>query len=150
MDPNDLILAALAAGTKATTDNTTGDAIKDAHNYLKILVGNKIAGKPAAETAFFEYEADPDVWEKPLRKALVEVQADQEEAIVEAAQRLILLMRPQQGASGKYNIQNTGNIQGIVIGDGQHINQVFGSYDPLAGDPEDIPLPPKPKPKPEP
>jgi hypothetical protein len=66
--------------------------------------------------ALAEYQADPDTWQKPLQKSLVEIGADQQ---------VINLVRPQQASQGKYNIQ-IGEGKGIVIGDNTQVTQTFG------------------------
>jgi len=48
-----------------------------------------------------------------LQKALAQAEADKDEAIIKAAQRIMELIQPKQAAMGKFNIQ-AGNIQGIV------------------------------------
>jgi len=100
-------------------------AIKDAYEGLKILVRKRLEGKPAAETALAEYEQDAETWEKPLQKSLVEAGADQDQAIMDAAQKILQLVQPQQVASGKYNVQ-IGTAQGVVIGDHARVEQSFG------------------------
>ena len=125
MDPVSLILAALAAGALAATKDTASQAIKDTYTGLKTLVLKHFAKKPQAEMALQEYEKDEDTWKKPLQKALVEVGADQDEAIVRQSQQMLKLVNPQQAAQGKFNVQ-IGEGKGIVIGDYSHVEQHFG------------------------
>lgn len=127
MDTVTLILTALSAGASAGLKDTASQAVKDTYNGLKTLIQNKFAGKPTAELALVEYEADPDTYEKPLKKALTEVHVDQEKDIIEAAQQLMTLVQPQQAAMGKYNIQITGNIQGYAQGDNQQVTMNFNN-----------------------
>ena len=54
-------------------------------------------------------------------------QADHDEAIIKAAQRVMTLVNPQQAAMGQYIVQITGNVQGIAQGDYQHVEMTFGS-----------------------
>lgn len=125
MEPVSIIMAALAAGAAAGATEVATQAIKDAYEGLKALVLKRLEGKPAAETALVEYEQDPETWEKPLQKSLVEAGADKEPEIVDAAQKVLQLVRPQQVATGKYNVQ-IGTAQGVVIGDHSKVEQHFG------------------------
>lgn len=125
MDPVSIIMAALAAGAAAGATEVATQAIKDAYQGLKALVLKRLEGKPAAETALVEYMQDAETWEKPLQKLLVEAGADKEQEIVEAAQKVLQLVQPQQVAKGKYNVQ-IGTAQGVVIGDHATVEQNFG------------------------
>ena len=125
MDPVSVVLAALAAGATAAAQDTASQAVKDAYAGLKALVKKRFNQKPQAEMALAEYEKDPDTWEKPLQKSLVETGADQDEALVRQAQQVLKLVNPQQASQGKYNVQ-IGEGQGIVIGDNAQVTQTFG------------------------
>ena len=65
------------------------------------------------EMVLTEYESDHETWEKPLQKALAQAEADKDDAIIKAAQKIMELLQPKQAAMGKFNIQAE-NIQGIV------------------------------------
>jgi len=126
MDPVSVVLAALAAGATAAAKDSASQAVKDAYDGLKALVKKRFEKKkPQAEMALAEYEKDPDTWEKPLQKSLVETGADQDEAIVRQAQQVLKLVNPQQASQGKYNVQ-IGEGKGVVIGDDAHVEQHFG------------------------
>jgi len=126
MDPVMGGLAALAAGVTAAAKDSASQAVKDAYDGLKALVKKRFEKKkPQAEMALAEYEKDPDTWEKPLQKSLVETGADQDEAIVRQAQQVLKLVNPQQASQGKYNVQ-IGEGKGVVIGDDAHVEQHFG------------------------
>ena len=126
MDPISLILGALAAGVTASLQETAGQAVKDAYAGLKALLIRKFENKPAANTALEEHEKHPEVWEKPLERALKETNADQDKDIVQAAQFLFTLINPQQAEAGKYNVEITGDVQGFVQGDNAKVNMNFG------------------------
>jgi hypothetical protein len=115
MDPITLILTALTAGVAAATQTVAGDTIKDAYSGLKHLLQQKLTGKPGAEVALQEHETDPSTWEAPLRTALMQTQVDQDEAIMKAAQKVLTLVYPQYTATDKYNVQITGNSQGLRL-----------------------------------
>ena len=125
MDPVSVVLAALSAGATAAAQDTVSQAVKDAYAGLKMLVKKRFEKKPHAEMALAEYEHDPDTWEKPLQKSLVEAGVDQDEAIVWQAQQVLKLVNPQQASQGKYNVQ-IGEGKGIVIGDHAQVTQTFG------------------------
>jgi hypothetical protein len=122
MDPLTLIISALTAGVAAATQTVVGDAIKEAYVGLKGLLQQKFAGKQSAEIALDEHETDPTTWETPLKKALTQAQADQDEAIIKAAQRVMSLV-PQQAAIG--NVQITGNVGTFIYGEKNKTTQNF-------------------------
>ncbi len=128
MDDLNLILTALATGAAAGLQQTAGTAIKEAYNGLKALIQHKFANQPKAQAALVDYEDDPDTYEKPLRKALAANHLEEDDEILAAAQRLITLVQPQQAGMGKYTIQNTGSVQGQVIGDHANVTQHFGDH----------------------
>jgi len=127
MDPITLILTALSAGTAASIKDTASAAIKDSYNGLKTLILRKFAAISTAEVALKEYEKKPDVWKAPLEEAFRETGIDQDQEIIAAAQRLMMLVQPQQAAMGKYNVQITGNVQGFSQGDHQQVTMNFGN-----------------------
>ena len=121
MEPVTLILSALAAGAA----KATGDAAPDGYKALKELIKRKFASKPQAEIVLEEHEKDPQTYEVPLKKKLVEADVDKDEEIIKKAQELLKLAKPQEAAQGKYNI-NAEQIKGIV-GDisGGNVNQTI-------------------------
>ena len=126
MDPLSLILAAITAGASASAKDTASAAIKDTYQGFKALIQRKFGGKPNAQAALVEYEEDPETYEKPLKKALLETHVDTEQDVIEAAQHVMTLIQPQQAAMGKYNIQNTGTVQGQIVGDHANVTMHFG------------------------
>jgi hypothetical protein len=125
MDPITLILSALAAGAAAALQETVGQAVKDAYAGLKALIVRGFSDKPPAKTALDEYEKEPEVWKKPLEQALNETGASQDEKIIQAAQKLMELVDPKQAAAGKYIVQISGNVQGLVQGDNAKVEMHF-------------------------
>src|SRR5690348_12359751 len=95
MDPITLVLTALTAGAAAGSKSVASDAYKG----LILLIQRKFAGKPSAELALVEYENDPTVWEAPLKKVLEQSHVDEDEKIIEAAQKLIAQANPEQFAA---------------------------------------------------
>lgn len=125
MEPITLIVSALVAGATAALKETTSQAVKDAYSGLKALIQKHFAGKPEAEMALGQHEKKPEVWEAPLKNALAETGADKDEAILQAAEKLLKLVQPQQVGTGKYSVQ-IGEAQGVVIGDQAQVEQHFG------------------------
>ena len=89
MDPLSLIVAALAAGAAAGAKATAGAAIKDSYQAFKGLIRSKLAASSAAMVVLEEHENDPDTYDAPLKKKLAEAAADQDAAILQAAQALL-------------------------------------------------------------
>ena len=110
MDPISLIIAALVAGAA----KAAGDAAPDAYNGLKALIKRKFAGEPKAEMVLEEHETDPETYEVPLKKKLVEAGADKDEEIIKAAQELLKQLKPEESAAGKFNLNIAGDVKGIV------------------------------------
>jgi lipoprotein-anchoring transpeptidase ErfK/SrfK len=124
MEPTSLIVAALVAGAAAAARDTASQAIKDAYSGLKSLVQKRFADKPEAEVALAQHEKKPEVWQEPLKDALAETGANQDDEIVQQAQQVLKLVNPQQASQGKYNVQ-IGEGKGIVIGDNAQVTQTF-------------------------
>lgn len=116
MDPVSLIVAALAAGAVAGTQNTATEVIKDAYSGLKALVGSRLRGHPAGEVALEQHSVKPEQWGEALEAELVEARADQDPAVIEAALRLMGLVDPAGSESEKYRV-DLRNSQGIQFGD---------------------------------
>jgi hypothetical protein len=126
MDPLTLILSALTAGAAAAVQAVAGDAIKDAYAGLKSLLQQKFMGKQSAEVALDEHETDPATWEEPLKKALMQEQADHDEAIIKAAQKVMTLVNTQQTAMGEDYVQINGDVIGFAKGNYQYVEMNFG------------------------
>jgi hypothetical protein len=103
------------------------EAIKDSYKKLKELIQRKFAGNQEAETALAIYEREPDAGEGRLKELLSQTGANTEEDIIQASQRLLIQVNPQQAASGKYNVQITGKVQGYVQGDHANVTMNFNS-----------------------
>jgi hypothetical protein len=125
MEPTTLIISALVAGATAALQETASQAVKDAYAGLKALIQKRFAGQPEAEMALAQHEKKPEVWEAPLKDALAETGADKDKALLQAAERLLKLVQPQQVGTGKYSVQ-IGEAQGVVIGDQPQVEQHFG------------------------
>ncbi|MBA2393178.1 MAG: hypothetical protein H0V70_10595 [Ktedonobacteraceae bacterium] len=122
MDSVKLILAALQVTSTAGNLAVKNDVVKDAYVSLRDHIQQKFVGKPEAELALSEYETDPETWEAPLKKALMQVQADQDAQVMEAVLYIMKFMQPRQTSWGvAYNALNSGGTPGLAIGDYQSI-----------------------------
>ncbi len=126
MEPITVILSALAAGALAGAQSSASDAVKDAYQGLKSLIQHKLSGKPEAELALVKHEEKPEIWKAPLTDALVESGIDKDDEIIKMAQQLIMLLNSQKETTGKFTMQTSGNIQGVVQGDGNQVTMTFG------------------------
>jgi hypothetical protein len=124
MDPVTVIVSALVAGAAAGAKDTASQAIKDAYSGLKTLIQKRFSGKPEAEMALAQHEKKPEVWEAPLKDALVNTGADKDQAILQLADKLLKLAQPQQVGIGKYSVQ-VGKARGVVIGDQAKVDMTF-------------------------
>lgn len=123
MDPISMVVAALVAGAS----DVAGQAVKDAYQGLKALLTRKFAGKPAAEIALAEHEKQPEVWREPLKANLAETATDQDPEIVEAARKLLDLVKAHEGGAGKYTVTIGERTQGVLVGDDGEQTNYFGS-----------------------
>ena len=130
MDPVTLITSALLGGASAGLKDTAAQSIKDAYAGLKELIQRRFHGRNEAEVALAQHEAKPEVWAPALREELVQTGADRDEEILEAARCLMALLDPAGSAAGKYRIQFTAPVQGVVIGDRAQVTQSFRPQSP--------------------
>ncbi|MDQ3705116.1 MAG: hypothetical protein M3437_07815 [Chloroflexota bacterium] len=79
-----LILSALGA----TLKDTASQASKDAYNWLKGLLKQRMEGRPDAERALAEYENAPDVNEAQLKEVLLRTRDYEDEEILDAARKV--------------------------------------------------------------
>jgi hypothetical protein len=126
MEAIGLILTALATGACAALKDTSEQAVKDAHQALKRLIGRKLEGNKA-ELALERYETEPEIWRLPLQDELIQAGADQDEQVVRAAEALMALFDARGPQVGKYKVEISGPAQGTVVGDHAQVNQSFGS-----------------------
>lgn len=122
----DVILSALAAGAGAAATDVAAQSVKDAYGGLKALIRDRFTGNPVAEQTLAKYENDPQGWRTPMHDVLVESGAAEAGPIVERARQVIELIRAEQTGNSKFNIQNMGNVQGQVVGDHAHQENIFG------------------------
>jgi hypothetical protein len=122
MDAVTLILTALAAGASAgAIDELKGETKNKAQvAYGKLhdlVVGRfRVAGTPNAEGTLADYEEDPETCGKILAKKLGAASADQDDAILAAAQALVDILGQQGPEADKYDVTITDS-KGVQVGD---------------------------------
>jgi hypothetical protein len=111
MDAVTVIETALPAGAGAGMKETATQAVKDAYAGLKALVLRRVEDQPAGVVAVVEHEKDPETWRAPLAKTLSTAGAEQDQALIDAAQQLLQLVDPEGVRAGAYtvNIAATGD-----------------------------------------
>lgn len=126
MDPISLIVAALVAGAAGSAEETAKQAVKDAYQGLKGVLGRLFRNKPEAEAALEQAEEQPAEAEEALREALAGAGADRDAEAVAAAQRVLELVDPEGAAAGKFRVAVAGDVQGQVVGDHATVTMNFG------------------------
>jgi len=126
MDPITLIVTALAAGAALGVKDSASSAVKDAYSALKGLARRKLAARRDGELVLERHEEAPDTWKAPLAEELKAVGADGDEALLEAARRLMDLADEAGARAGKYSVV-VHNAQNVQVGDG---NAQYNGYDP--------------------
>jgi len=121
MEPLSLIMAALVAGAA----KAAGDAAPDAYQGLKALIKRKFGGEPKAEMVLEEHESDPETYEAPLKKKLLEAGADQDEAILAAAQKLLDEMESKDSTPGGFQTTFEGEVKGAQVGNRNQQTNTF-------------------------
>ena len=127
MDPISVIVAALVAGAFSAVKEMAGTAVEDAYAGLKEIIKSRFSGNAAATTALEAHETDPETWDKPLRKSLAEIEPEKDAEMLDAAQSLLEVADPEGTSSGKYSINVSGNVQGLVQGDHSQVTMNFGN-----------------------
>ncbi len=129
MDPiSTAIIAALSAGAASGLTEASKTAITDAYSRLKDLVARKFGSGSDVVQAIDQLETKPasSGRREMLEEEISEVQAIDDEELLAAAKHVLTLVQPQQAGMGKFTIQNTGPVQGQVIGDHPQVTQHFG------------------------
>lgn len=138
MDPLVVILEALASGAVLVMAEKVDPAIKKAYETLKSLLRDKLKNSPRDQDDLEEYEKDPEQWKAPARRALNNAQVTSDPSIIQVAEQLLELINAQSTSGGsKYNISNTGLVQGQTIGDRNQVTQNFGAPPAPQSDDED-------------
>src|SRR5258706_12378876 len=104
VDPVPLIIAAVPTGAEAGAGEAATSAVRDAYTGVKRLITARFNGQRTAEVALAEHETDPETWQAPLAKQLVETGAVADRDLLEAAQRLMALLDETGSRAGKYTV----------------------------------------------
>ncbi|MFD8321503.1 hypothetical protein [Kitasatospora purpeofusca] len=111
----ELVVAALAAGASAGLTDTVSSAFQDAYGALRAAVLRRLPGRGAE--LLDAQQVEPDVWEARLREELTASGADQDLALLAAAETLLALTR----SGGKYWVDARG-AKGVQTG--EHNSQI--------------------------
>ena len=126
MEPISLILAALLAGVVKGAGEAAANAVQDAYTGLKDALKRRLAGKPAAQDAVEQYTNDPEAWRSNLEVHLKQAGADQDQAVLDAASKVMSLVDPAGSGMGKYTV-NLAGAQGVYVGDYGQQQNVFNA-----------------------
>jgi hypothetical protein len=112
----DLVLAALGAGAVEGAKNTASKVVVDAYDGLKSAVRSVLhrTGKfdPGADEALDAQLAEPERHREVLATALTEAEVDRDAELLNAARKLLTLIRAHQHGIDVHD--NTG----VQVGDG--------------------------------
>jgi hypothetical protein len=121
MDAITLIVTALSAGASAGVIDSLTDDIKEsakvAYKKLHQMTERRFRGNPSAEIILAEHAIDPNSFEAPLSKKLVEAGASDDPDLVAAARALMEYLDREGVESGKYHVTIKGS-KGVQVGDG--------------------------------
>jgi len=127
MEALTLIWTALEKGAQAAASKVGSKAIKDAYQGLKTLLHRKQKGKSLDRTLLAKGAKRSSAESAQLKTALAKSDVQNDPKVVEAAQKVMTLIDPKNAATGKYSLQVTGDVQGLVQGDNAHVSMTFGS-----------------------
>ncbi|MGE0217992.1 hypothetical protein [Mycolicibacterium sp.] len=122
MDPLTLVISALAAGASTGLTGAAGTAISDAYTALKDLIRRRLSDKGKDPGVVDRPETDPAKVKADLAGKLTA--ADIDEQIIAAATALLQRTDPQGAQVGKY-VVTIENSKGVIVGDGNTVNQTF-------------------------
>jgi hypothetical protein len=126
MDPISLVLAALLAGAATGVGKSATSAVQDAYAALRSALGRRLADRPAARAAVEQYAADPDAWQGNLEVHLQQAGVARDQAVVDAASRVMRQADPAGSSAGKYTV-NLAGAQGVQVGDDNTQTNYFGA-----------------------
>jgi hypothetical protein len=129
VDPVTLLVTALALGAAEGVRESATTAVRDAYSSLKKLLASRFAGNSSGEMVLAEHEKQPETWRAPLTQAVTDSGAATDPAVVEAAQRLMVLLDEAGARAGKYTVDLRG-AQGVQVGDQNQQANVFDAAPP--------------------
>jgi hypothetical protein len=119
----ELIAAALAAGAAAGSQDVAKAAVFEAYNGLRDAIRGRLTGRTSAQEILESAGDEPGHWEASLGTDLTDSGADQDQAILAAAMRVLSLTHPDRVLPGLYKVEDTGTTS----------IQIDNSYGPTAG-----------------
>ena len=127
MTDSNFVITAIETGllflAESATRAAVTETIKDTYNSLKQQIIRKTDASSILEMIFIEYEKKPEAWKSALREKLIEIEADEDEAIIKISQQLIELVKDQQLTSSvkQSNVNHSGQQVNIGINNGTTI-----------------------------
>jgi hypothetical protein len=123
MDTITLIVTALSAGASAGAIDSLSDDIKSsaksAYIRMRHLVMRRAHGDANTAIVIAEHSSDPKPYEASLAQKLAELNAGEDQELVEAAKSLLELLNRAGAGSNKYHV-SVADSKGMQIGDGNH------------------------------
>ncbi|MDZ8140938.1 MAG: hypothetical protein RM049_37570 [Nostoc sp. DedQUE04] len=110
MEPISLIIAALGAGAIAAAKDTATTAVKDAYQGLKGLIKKKFEGDVLGQAMVDAKPEEIKQAEDLLKDKITKAGADQDAAIIQAAQELLNQVKEQPGGQ-QIITQNISNVK---------------------------------------
>jgi hypothetical protein len=115
MDPVTLVAAALATAVARHARVAATEAVGDAYAALKGLLARRLSRDREAAAVLEKYEEDPSSWAMILSRSLAETGVADDAEVIDAAQRLLVLLDDSGSRSGRYFVDVRG-LQGIQVG----------------------------------
>jgi hypothetical protein len=132
VDPISLVVGALVAGAATGLSQSASAAVADAYTALRDRVRALLAGDHAGTAALDLLddpdvaEDDPQVYERPLRRALERAHAATDAEVAAAAQRVMALVDAGGSSAGAYVVDSS-HAQGVQVGDHNYQTNTFSS-----------------------
>lgn len=125
MEPISLIIAALIAGATAATQDTAGQAVKDAYEGLKTLIKRKFEDDSLGQGLVDAKPEEIKQAEGLLKDKISNANVDKDKEVLKAAQEIMKKEDPEGASTGKYNFQVGGNFQGYAGENKGSVTQTF-------------------------
>lgn len=128
MEPVSMVLGALAAGAVAATQETAGQAVKDAYGGLKGALQKRFADRPVAQIAVAQYPKDKELLESLLTTEITRSGADRDPEIIryiEELQRLGVVQAKQFDSNDTYSVK-ADRIGSLTQGPNAQTNVYYG------------------------
>ncbi|GGV26124.1 hypothetical protein GCM10010495_47510 [Kitasatospora herbaricolor] len=111
----DLVVAAVAAGTSAGLADAANSGVRDAYEALRAATRRRLGRRDERVE-----EAEPEMWEAVLAEELTAAGAQEDQELLQAAERLLALLRAPGNArtGGRGDVYNLDMPQakGVAVG----------------------------------